>query len=423
MNLDKIRKYDYRILIWLFAAIPLIDVLNGTIITVLNFDTEFSLGKFYRIITIVVLSYILLKYSDRYNQKKHIINFGIAAAIVGIYLLVFFIYHGEIKGVIFDAVSISKLFLIIMIIYSLKYLYDKDLIDIMFITEIFDLLSIIFPTTMLIPYFLGIGSATYSSGLGYTGLYYANNDLSIVMLVSTIYCLNNLIKRIRTKEIILFILNLMSLLIIGSKTGLLGLGIAIILYIIKYMKNIVNNKSISKKHITRIFIYIGVIIIISIIVFYPIFSEMLHRIIYFYQKEGNILAAFLSGREKFLVVAFEKLTLEKFFIFKLLFGVGFFYRKNWGIGELVEMDLFDIVFSLGLIAAIVITYYISKFLYKMVRNLNDSNFMYFVCILVILLFSIIAGHVAFSALSGSIFALTMFGGYISTDRSNTSNKI
>ena len=124
------------------------------------------------------------------------------------------------------------------------------------------------------------------------------------------------------------------------------------------------------------------------------------------------MAALLSGREKFFASAIDNLVQEKYLIFKLIFGVGFFYRNNWGKGRLIEMDILDIFFSLGLVITLVIVFYIIKLVYKMIRNLNERNFVFFVCISIMLLFSFIAGHVAFSAFSGSILALLISGQYM-----------
>lgn len=412
MEKINIKKYDYNILLWLFAAIPLVDFINGSLITMLNLGDEISIGKFYRILTIIVMIYMVLKYSNKIEKKNNIIVLSITGVIVTTYIFIFLIYHRSFKGIIYDVVSISKLLLIFIIIYSMFFLSRKKLINISIINRIFEVYLIIFPATMLIPYIFGLGSSTYSNGLGYTGLYYANNDLSIVLLISTIYGLNSVIIKRNIKSIILFILNLMSLLLVGSKTGILGLCIALLVYFIFYARKAIKTKSISKKNMIIIAISSILSIVFIFILFYPVFDKMLDRLIYFYKKEGNIFAALLSGREKFLSLAIHNLVQEKFFIFKLLFGVGFFYRNNWGKGRLVEMDLMDIVFSLGLIVALVIVCYIAKLLYKMIKNLNEKNFMFFVCISIMLLFSFIAGHVAFSALSGSILALLISGQYL-----------
>ncbi|MGG7213277.1 O-antigen ligase family protein [Clostridium nigeriense] len=412
MEKTNINKYDYNILLWLFAAIPLVDFINGSIITMLNFGNEISIGKFYRIFTIILIVYIIVKYSNKLEKKRHIVGMFITGLIIIAYLLIFFYYHRSFKGVIYDAVSISKLLLIFIIIYGMSFLYRKKLINIDIVNKIFNFYLVIFPFTMLVPYILGLGSPTYSSGLGYTGLYYANNDLSIVLLISTIYGLNSVIIKRNVKTIILFILNLISLLLVGSKTGILGLLIALLAYFIFYGKKVIKTKVISKKNIVIIAISFILLVGCILVLFYPVFNKMMDRLIYFYNKEGNIFAALLSGREKFLSVAIKNLAREKFLAFKILFGVGFFYRNNWGKGRLVEMDLMDIFFSLGVIVAIVIVYYIVKLLYEMIKNLNEKNFVFFVCISIVLLFSFIAGHVAFSALSGSILALMISGYYL-----------
>ena len=255
MEQKAVNKYDYNILLSVFAGIPIVDFINGTLITMLNLDSDISIGKFYRIFTMLVMVYIVLKYSNKSEKKKHMIIISITAMIIIFYLLIFFNYHRSFKGMIADGISISKLLLIFIIVYSMYFLSKNRLISIDIINKIFNFYLIIFPITMLVPYILRVGSSTYSSGLGYTGLYYANNDLSITLLVSTIYGINNLIVKKDIKSIILATLNLMSLLLVGSKTGILGLFLAILLYLIFYMKKIARyTKSISKKNKMIIFI-------------------------------------------------------------------------------------------------------------------------------------------------------------------------
>ncbi|MDB1944573.1 O-antigen ligase family protein [Clostridium tertium] len=415
MEKKNIKTYDYKILLFLFVAIPLVDIINGVILTI-NSDINISLGKFYRIITMIILSIITLKYSDKEFRKKHIVVFSLTLLMILAFIGVFYIYHGSFKGIIYDGVTISKLLLIFLMIYTIFYLYNQKIIDKNIITNIFKCYIIIFPLTMIIPYIIGIGSSTYSSGLGYTGLYYANNDISIVLLICTIYSFDQVIKKINILNIFIFLLNLSSLLLVGSKTGILGLVLAVILYSIYYGSITLNEKSISKKNILKIILWALLFLICTLVVFYPTFKKMIDRVIYFYNRDGNILAALLSGREKFLLEAFNNLLNERFWILKLLFGVGFFYRKEWGIGELVEMDLFDITFSLGVIVSLIIIYYLFKLLNKIIKSLNKENYVYLVCIIIMVLFSFIAGHVLFSALSGSILSLVISGGYMFSEK-------
>lgn len=411
MESNKISKRDYKILILLFSIIPIIDFINGTAIFLLELE-DFSIGKIYRVITMILLIIITYKYSNKEEKRNHLIISIIIAIVILFYMLIFYFYNLSIRGLINDAVSISKLLLVFLIVYSMSFLYKKKLIKKNVIEKIFYYFSIVFPITMIIPYLLGIGYATYSNGFGYTGLYYANNDLSIVLLITVIFAFDSLLKNKKIKDIILFVLNLISLLLVGSKAGILGLSIALFMYFFYYGKEIFKNISI-KRNIFILILLIGIILTLFI-VFYPLFKEMLNRFIYFYKKEGNIYTALLSNRDRFLNSAINNLFMENGIIFKILFGVGFYYRKAWGAGELIEMDLFDIFFSLGLISTILITSFIVRLIYLNIRKINKVNFKYLVCVIIEFLFSVIAGHVMFSAFAGSVFGLLLFGSYVST---------
>lgn len=409
-------KNDKILLFWTLALIPVVDFLNGSVLLLIN-KGDISIGKFYRIFTMVILTWILYRTSSKREIKKHIkVYIGIIVCTI-FYLGIFYLYHSSLKGVFKDGIEISKMILVFLIFYVLNFLSKKGSINKKNIDEIFNKYIFIFPLTMLIPYTLGIGFNTYSNGMGYTGLFYANNDLSIVMLVTVIFALDKVVKKVNIINVIMFTLNLVSLIIIGSKTGILGLGIGIVIYLIVYSIKIYKEDKYSKKQLIIAGISLIFLSVVIIMIFMPIIEKTLDRFIYFTKKNGSVLTALLSDRNKFAVEAWNNLMQENLWFIKLMLGVGFTYRLGWGKGSLIEMDIVDIFFSLGLIFATVLIIAIVTYLIKNRKKANVDNLRYIVSLAMVVGFSTIAGHVLYSAFAGSVAAL-LLAGFSMDDRKN-----
>ena len=184
------KKINTNIYFFLLIILPLMDSLNGLINGGGN-ENGLSLGIIYRIVIVIVsFSYWLLYGVDR----KYLLYF---------LFVLFYLTISALRSSLFlfsYLVLMFKMILPIIIIITLKILYENNIFNKKSITDILNIWQFLFPLTLLIAYVLGIGFATYSSNatnlsmdssVGFKGLYYAQNDISYVMDILYYYSLKN----------------------------------------------------------------------------------------------------------------------------------------------------------------------------------------------------------------------------------------
>lgn len=107
----------------------------------------------------------------------------------------------------------------------------------------------------------------------------------------------------------------------------------------------------------------------------------------------------------FLDVAFEAFTNIGNLATQLI-GFGFNARvETWGLGDLVEMDFFDVLFSLGILGLLVM---LALLLFFLVKSCQKRS-IYTALFLILICYGAFAGHVLFSALSSTLFGLVCGG--------------
>ncbi|PEJ59489.1 hypothetical protein CN692_04655 [Bacillus sp. AFS002410] len=402
-------KHKIELLIKIFYCLlilmPLIDFVNGLLI---NIGGPQIIGMFYRgffIIFILVSLSIFYKYNDQGLLKIYIASFLLFFVL---FIQTFFL-HGNPYFFTSDISVVLKLLLSMYIIeFSKKFIKGKSKKN--YFNKILFIYSIIFPVLLLIPYFLGLGTSTYNNGGGYKGFFSATNDITIVFLLLNIFMGSTFFQSItnRKKYIlngIVYFANFSSLILIGTKTGIL---FGIICFLFLYIKTVFFNKKASVVNRIKVLVITILILFLSIYIFKNIFIEPLlntyERFLYFYNLySGNLIQFISSSRSIFLGEAYMRLDEEPMKIIRFIFGSGFKYRiQNWGNGDLVEMDMFDTFFSLGIIGiGIVLISYFQYFLLSVKRTIG----IYSVSFWILILYSFFAGHVLYSALSSTLLGI------------------
>lgn len=391
-------KYD-KVFYYLFIIIPIIDTLNGIMI---NYNINISIGQIYRVFIIFILISII-------TYEKEYIMLGILFILIGITTLSFihFYYHLKLIGIISDLIGLLKLFSIFLIIVVYKRLVNVMKLSSNIISKIFIKIIIILPLTIIIPYMFRVGLNVYSNGAGYKGFYFSNNELSIVLLASSIFSLNYAFKFNKFMNYIIFSLNILALIMLGSKTSLVGLGVVGIIYLKEVISR--NNSLISL--LIKVMFSISVVVILfnifkDDIMF--IWSQALERQQFFLNKGSSGFTLLFSSRNIYLQNALSNLINSKYFIFKLLLGTGTFYRVNNSFeGKSIEMDFIDIFFSEGILVLIIIIFLLIL-IYKK-RSKEKNIFNYILVYIIFILFSMFAGHVMYSGLAANIFSLVICG--------------
>lgn len=394
-DLNKIEVKIY----WIFVISLVIDNING-ILLLNNIDLPISVGQMYRYFMILYFLYNIVKYKNKNIMLK------ICLGLIYLFVLTFlyFINHQSINGLIMDITYVIKLIFPFIIIAFFYVLYSENKLTINVIEHIFKTFMIIAPLSLIMPRLFNIGYDSYNLGGGYKGFYYSNNEINVLLICTFIYSMEKLYKNKNVKSIIISLINATSLFLIGSKTSLIVIAIVILIYIFRVRKD------------TKLFISIITITVVTILIFSTIFntqiSEMSIRFKYFYntlaiERDGGILTFLMSERNLRIIPAFNKNIINVQWldaVFNFLFGIGRYQQVNEKIlNTLMELDLFDTFYWYGFIAAaIVMKKYIQFFIMSVhKKNIYEYKLMY----IIIFAFSMIAGHVWYSALAGSTLAL------------------
>lgn len=267
--------------------------------------------------------------------------------------------------------------------YSNKYVNDKFILKLYFI----------YLNLIIIPYLLGIGysvSEFYEEKIGYLGLFYGGNEISAILIGLLPTSINALIKNKNKIINIVFIVELLvCTILVGTKTLMLGVIIVILYFSIKYLKNNFNSFSKLKKRLTIIVPVIFFIVFIVVLPYTPMYKNIVTAAKFFNVDFSNLFSMYglnkivFSGRLGFL----EKIN-DIFInssILSIFMGIGKTTLINT---KLIEIDIFDIFYSIGIIGFVIWILY-------MIKGMKNSklNGIYKFTFILLIIISIFAGHI------------------------------
>lgn len=387
---DKKKKiFDNFMLIFILMQ-PFIDAL--TCIQIKSNLNILSVSVIFRgLAFLIILVYLIIKKDNR----KSIFFFLI-------YFLLSIIYNILLTNNNLN-VEITNIFQIFYLPFFIIFFnsYDNKKIN----NDLVLKLYFIYLNFIIIPYFLGIGysvSEFYKEKIGYLGLFYGGNEISAILI-----CLLPIsLKTIKGKRNIIKIIFLIELFLctylIGTKTLMFGVIIILIYFFILYLKN--NFLKFSKlKKILMITIPTTLFILFVIIIpFTPMFKNIITAAKFFKVDSSNLFSMYglnkivFSGRLGFL----EKINgiFINSSIISIFLGLGKTTLLNT---KLIEIDILDIFYSIGIIGFIIWFIYIIKG----IQNVNLSNVYKFTFILLVII-SIFAGHIL-TATNVSIYLALM----------------
>lgn len=401
-----------KFFVGLTVIFPIIDFLNGLFLTS---GIIFPIGIIYRCIFFIFLIGIVLN-GEITKSIFTVITFAFIVGNSSILLIQSIFLQNPLSWIIEDISVFVKYFIWVLIPYSIyqnKHNFKKIKYE-----EVFIYISFLFTLGLLLPYVLGIGHQTYvHSNTGYKGYFFANNDTSFAFIVSVTFTAKSLILQVQKKWnkhlvflIILYTGNIICLLLVGTKTGIVY-GAVLSIVLLFHLLLVVKYHSTLQK----IFVWLMSLSLIGWIVFrgaeyvFIMISGTYERIVYFYYLyDKNFVRLLSSSRSDFLEGGFNHFATSSHPVFTIFFGQGFEYRlEQFGRFGLIEMDFFDALFGIGVFGVIFLLLmvgYLSIFALK-----NQNNKIYSYTFFVIICYSFFAGHVLFSALSSTYFGLVCGG--------------
>lgn len=393
----------------LFLLLPFIDL--GSSITARFLDVSISIGGIIKgllLVFLVIYSIFLTK--SKY--KKINIVYIILAFLFSIFYLVF--KPIDSFNILFNEINYLVKFLFFPIsFFSFLCLFD----DIGFEKEIVEKLMlytiIIYSVLLILPILTGTSFNTYENGLyGMIGWFYAANEVSTILVL--LFPFSYLLISNKRKYLFLGILPILLVIsYVGTKVTLFGLLITgFIVLIISYLYN---KKIFKNPFISSLIVFIVILMVnfgsyaidnLFAVLDTPSETEEIYECINCETLPGDSLLTkikkyglrLLSQRNYFLNNTNEIYS-DNFNAETLLFGLGFNNNaeiNNGNVTKLIEMDILDIFYHMGILAIILFLIPFIFLLYLLIKGkfkLNKNRVFYILMILMSLGISTVAGHV------------------------------
>ena len=373
-----------QLIIVMFSILPLIDMLNGLI-------SGIPIGTLYKLLLCVVLFFRLKKNGIKIGKKT------LGILIISIVYIFFSIFY----NMIILSERIGNVDYPIKLLFNItlfSFMYEcckKNKIKCQSLFIMIDYSTWVMILCYLVPYALGLGNRIYAGDIGYKGFFIAQNELNVIIVIMTFFTSYKLSINFRVIDFVKLCLIILCGVLLNTKTTLVACLIAVFMWLFDILKN----KGLKVKVGSVILGGIGFWILKDRVISAISNSVSRFQILQTKHYEGSILTGILSGRNYYLENAWSDLQTNHTFI-RSMMGNGFCSDV------LIEMDLFDVFFYLGLIGAVFVLFFlIWQFIRIYVNCKKDQTKIRVVSYLVIVGLSFVAGHVLFMAMSGCYFIL------------------
>lgn len=322
-----------------------------------------------------------------------------------------FLLHGNSSGLITSFSLMYKIIYPFFLFFALKTLVEMEIVPLEKIYKAFFTSGVLYSIGILVPFLLGVGVSTYSTGaFGQKGFYASGNAVGFylgVLLVFSYLSINFSTLGAKIKLGLIFL----SILLIGTKAALL--------FIFLFLGIIFFEKSIKVKMV--ILILMSTIIFLYADAIYSLFSIVFEVVLFRYEQSDSIWAFIFSGRDNYVVDAIKEYNISGIYFFRVLIGSGAFlsFRSPDSanlIYDTLETDFFDVFFIYGLIGILIYVFIIIRGLYVGVKHKKWGMTALF---FVLVIHSLLAGHVVFNGMSMLAFIIV----YLSLVKKKWNNAI
>ena len=399
-----------KLVYFIFLLLPFID-LSSAIITRFT-NLSISIGAILKGLLLVFLVIYTLFFTQSKYKKVSIIYIILAIIFSLAYLLTKPIFWNF--GIIFNEINYLVKFLFFPIsFFAFLCIFEDIGFDKKSVEKLMLYTIIAYSSLLILPILTGTSFNTYENGLyGMVGWFYAANEISTILVL--LFPFSYLLISDKRKYLFLGILPILLVIsYVGTKVTLFGLIISgFIVLVISYLHN---KKILKNPFISCLLIFIVILIInfgsYTIKNFFtvldtPSATEEIYECIGCEDLPGDSLLTkikkyglrLLSQRNYFLKNTNE-IYAENFNPETFLLGLGFNNNEeinNSNITKLIEMDILDIFYHLGVIAVILFLIPFLFLLYLLIKNrfrLTKERVFYIVMILMSLGISTVAGHV------------------------------
>ena len=399
-----------KLVYFIFLLLPFIDLTSA--ITTRFTNLSISIGAILKGLLLVFLVIYTLFFTKSKYKKISMIFIILTIMFSLSYLLTKPIFWDF--GIIFSEINYLVKFLFFPIsFFAFLCIFDDIGFDKKSVEKLMLYTIIAYSALLILPILTGTSFNTYENGLyGMVGWFYAANEISTILVL--LFPFSYLLISDKRKYLFLGILPILLVIsYVGTKVTLFGLIISgFIVLVISYLHN---KKILKNPFISCLLIFIVILIInfgsYTIKNFFtvldtPSATEEIYECIGCEDLPGDSLLTkikkyglrLLSQRNYFLKNTNE-IYAENFNPETFLLGLGFNNNEeinNSNITKLIEMDILDIFYHLGVIAVILFLIPFLFLLYLLIKNrfrLTKERVFYILMILMSLGISTIAGHV------------------------------
>lgn len=377
---DKFNKIISLILMILVIFQPLMDAL-----TYLQIRYSFNFLSISSIIRTITLCLIILYLLFTKDKRKEIW-----------FLLIYFIAYLGIQSLILNNDFSNSLNSILTIFYlpSIIIFLNKVNIDKKYFNlKIVMFTYLIYLNLIIVPYLFKYGNYAnnfYEGKNGFYGLFYGGNEISNILVIMLPLVIEYLVQEKNYFLISLtFIELLLCIYLVGTKTLILGSIIISIYFLFKYLRPVYKSLDNKKKYSLWTLL---ILLIIGTIILLPkmaVTKNIIRAINYYGFNLSNIFS--LNGLDK-LIFSSRLEVLGKVInlylnspLINILMGLGKSYVSTF---KGIEIDIFDIFFSIGIIGILVYGY----LCFKNIKDVKLKGIYLFTFILSIMI-SLVTGHI------------------------------
>ncbi len=377
---DKFNKIISLILMILVIFQPVMDAL-----TYLQIRYSFNFLSISSIIRTITLCLIILYLLFTKDKRKEIW-----------FLLIYFIAYLGIQSLILNNDFSNSLNSILTIFYlpSIIIFLNKVNIDKKYFNlKIVMFTYLIYLNLIIVPYLFKYGNYAnnfYEGKNGFYGLFYGGNEISNILVIMLPLVIEYLVQEKNYFLIgLTFIELLLCIYLVGTKTLILGSIIISIYFLFKYLRPVYKSLDNKKKYSLWTLL---ILLIIGTIILLPkmaVTKNIIRAINYYGFNLNNIFS--LNGLDK-LIFSSRLEALGKVSnlylnspLINILMGLGKSYVNTF---KGIEIDIFDIFFSIGIIGILVYGY----LCFKNIKAVKLKGIYLFTFILSIMI-SLVTGHI------------------------------
>lgn len=375
-----------QIIIFLFSILPVVDSLNGILIT----NGLPSIGTLYKIFLLGVLLVFILRSSCIASP----VLLSCVCIILYVVTVIFCNLYFTNDRLITADYPIKLIFNVLTLAFLISCA-KAGYIDGESIYTILNTNTWLMIALILIPYVLGLGHTIYSGGIGYKGFFFSNNELSVALIILFYFSLYRLARHIGLAQIVQLLGILVCVLLLNTKSGMAACLAGGALFVTEYL--------LRRKARFKALLILGILLALYVakdFIIEQVQGFMTRQTYLHGLYNGSLLDTILSGRTFFVAESWDALVNSPGFLLRFFFGNGFCS------GNLVEMDFIDIFFYLGFFGVVSLTGFLIWIFTGSISNFrHDGTLVRPVGYLMVIGFAFLAGHIFFMATSGCYFVL------------------